>query len=539
MAVLAPPIFIHGDCQPSMAYIQNSEKIVSGGQTAAVMRYIQSHCIEDVMSVGYNGCSGLRELAAEQFRLSEAAYKSIHSRFKAYTTVLSVQKYLETYHKKKLPRHLKPDENGMIHVTKEEVTGVHLIISVHKEDRVSPAKLQKVLDEFMRHPYFRDFYALSNIHANTDELHGHIVMSNFSKDGGRKLALSGTKVRELRRYLDRICYEHGISIIDSHEARLDPEHATWIDEVKKEGKVTVREEKKNSRRNWKSSQKAAAEKELERIEEKDMPEPYKELAELRAEYGLFFGDGRHLNIMRQPKSQYHYYVEQKVYVKGQYRTRSLVELLFELARVMLTGDTGYIEKHYPDRRNDFVILYAKPDEKIQRMMDSIAICRELNCRWPEDLKGRVDEIGKAIGATKRAIRYDEKTLERSELYEAVMTWQSETATEDERSAAYAVLAAHRCTSLSDMQSVVERQIRAQRRLPENQKYLEDLKRSYRELSNAKNTLENLAQECVCCRNAVIDIANGRKVDITAQIKDAEGKTSPQSGDTRQGEERER
>lgn len=74
MGVLAPPIHIKGssgtnDC---IKYIQDPQKIVANEQTMNVMRYMQSHCIEDVASVGYNGCSGVREMAVEQFRMDEA-----------------------------------------------------------------------------------------------------------------------------------------------------------------------------------------------------------------------------------------------------------------------------------------------------------------------------------------------------------------------------------------------------------------------------------------------------------------------------------
>ena len=106
MAVLAPPIHIKGNTGPGacIRYIQDPEKIVADSQTANVMRYMQSHCIEEIASVGYNGCSGVCELAVEQFRLAEANYKASHEERQYQQQEFSVQQYLEKNHKGSLPK---------------------------------------------------------------------------------------------------------------------------------------------------------------------------------------------------------------------------------------------------------------------------------------------------------------------------------------------------------------------------------------------------------------------------------------------------
>lgn len=470
MAVLEIAGHIHGDTLSCIQYIQNPEKTVYGNDTAKVIRYMQSHCIEDVMSVGYNGTSGDRELAVEQFRLAESSYKACHPARAKQTTRITVEQYLESNHKRKLPKHIKPDADGMITITKEEVSAEHLVLSVHKTDRVTPAKLQSVVSEFMAHPYFQHFPALSNLHWNTDEAHAHILISNYAKDGRRKLSLTGTKLRELQRHLDKICYRHGLSIIDSKAARLDPDHAAWIDRVKSEGRVKVWPAKNRNQTNWKAADNRAKAERVERIlAQSDVSEAREKQIEYIVKNDLFVGySGQYLQIKMLCPT---WYLERKrraaLYEEELKRRekwlsfyhvkrigRSEMTLCFELYDARIKGEYAYIKARCGDVEET---LKIRVDKTLQTLMDSIAICRQFNVRLPEELEQRRAELGAEIGKTKKAIAYD-----------------------------HAVLAQNEPVSVSEGSegnSASELVKRSERRLEANEAYLKELNKSYRDMSH--------------------------------------------------------
>lgn len=415
MAVLTVAGHVRGNVRGCMEYIQDPEKIVPNNATSNVLRYMQSHCVEDVCSVGYNGCSGVLDLALEQFRLAEDAYREIHAARKLQETRITVEQYLKANHKRRLPKHIKVDADGMITIRKSEVSAEHLVISAHKEDHPSPALLQSVVDEFMRHPYLQGFPAVSNLHWNTDEKHAHILISNYRSDGSRKLSLSATKLRELRRYLDRICYAHGLSVIDTREARLNPEHSEWLDKVLAEGKIKVWPEQRRGQDSWKAADNRSKAETID-LQEKywDVPAAVKATANDILLNGWFVADGEYLRMLRRAKLRDEelrhrfYYVSTRYYdqSKQRYRERSTLELIYCLARLAITSDADFLARNYPSR----AVSFGPPDRELQWMFDSIAAARELNCKSPVELEQRRREIGMAMRETAKAIKYDEAAL---------------------------------------------------------------------------------------------------------------------------------
>lgn len=488
MAVLTVAGHIRGNVRGCMEYIQAPEKIVPNNATSNVLRYMQSHCVEDVCSVGYNGCSGVLDLALEQFRLAEDAYREIHPARKPQETRITVEQYLKANHKRRLPKHVKPDADGMITVRKGEVSAEHLVISAHKEDSPSPALLQAVVDEFMRHPYLQGFPAVSNLHWDKpSHRHAHILICNYRSDGGRKLSLSGTKLRELRRHLDKICYAHGLSIIDTREARLNPEHSEWIDRVKAEGKVKVWPEQRRGQDSWKAADNRSKAEQMA-LQEKywDVPAQVKATANDILRNGWFVADGEYLRMIRRAEQRHRfYYVSLWEYDrhKRRYRERSTLELIYCLARLAITSDTDFLTRNYPRKAETLTACFGPPDRELQWIFDSIAAARELNCRSPVELEQRRKEIGLAMRETAKAIKYDEAALRSGRTcYE--------------------------------------------RRLQENQAHMDALKRDYRRAVRAIKSLDNARVLTERYNSAAIEAAQEppERSPLSAVIRRAENRT---------------
>lgn len=635
MAVLRDPIYIKGDVNDCIRYIQNKEKCVADSQTMKLMRYMQSHCIEEIASVGYNGCSGFREVANEQFRLAKARYKESHPDMKKRVMVKSVADFLKGQRKKWLDPKIKvvpPDDaESMMPLKiairiwnntdrsdeeraeaykvmsaykvvseKTENDALHLVIATHRDDNPTPEILQTVLDEFMEHPYFSGFPAVSNLHFDRPHKHGHILLSNYHSSGGVKFSWNAKKEAELKRHLNRICYKHGLSIIDTPELRRDPEYAKWLDDVIAEGKVKVRDyteyteiedfssqeynkiesqahqisskkirtRKRRGSQNWKAEYSRKAASYSSAVDAVNWPSDIKEELKDNVRNNLYAGDGRYISFISRSmlpdeKQQYsqtsqakrtpeaekefrrssrrknfqdenlqrkYHCVRMYVYdpVWRRYRMRSNIELLFELARIIISKETSFMQDNYPKRYKNFVAGFGEPNRKIQDMLDSISTARKLNVQTPAEMYSRADEIGAAIGKVRKAISYDQATLERGqELYDAVKVWQDKTLPEAERKSAYAVLARNKCTSPEKMDGLVQRYERAKNRLPENEQYLESLRKDYRDAKKAIGTLEVMNAQCQTCHDAAME-ASKYKPEFAAQVARAQQQQSAQS-----------
>jgi len=626
MAVLRNPIAVRGTPNECIRYIQNSQKAVASSQTMNVMAYMQSHCIEDIESVGYNGCSGIRSVANEQFLMAQALYRKSHKEYQEQTVIRSVAQHLEAFDLKWLPDKIKTippeDADSMMPLQtalevwnnkessveqmaeayrvmsaykivskKSEIDAHHFVLSFHPEDNPSAAKVQSVVDQFMAHPYFEGFPALSNIHFDRPHKHAHVLCSNYHSSGTRKLSIKGAKVAELKRHLDRICYEHGLSIIDSREMRKDPEYSKWLDGVIAEGKVKVRKPVEFEEEEDKLRRKQAQAKRISR--KKKGNQNYKahhasQVAERSATLDatpnihpavredlkdfarndLFVGDGQYIKATMQSRLPHElrqlpeierrkrtaeaeaaarrkraqeeeqwrrvYCVRVYIYDRSyhRYRQRSLIELLFELAKVILTNESQFFEKNYPVQYDNFV-LNSPTNWKIQNMIDSISTTQRLNVRTPAELDRRVEEIGAAIGEKQKAVNYDKRTMERGRLlYNAIMTWRDESQPEEARKAAYAILARNKCTTDDKMDKFVGKYEAACHRIPRNEEQLQELRKEYRAAKKAQGSLLAANAQCqdysVAIRQAMEmtpEDAAKRKRDLTTIIAGADKKTA--------------
>ena len=203
---------IRGTLPAVFRYIDAPDKNVPPDDLARVGAYIRGdHSVERLYSRGHNGCSHNPDVALQQFRACEVLYRQRKGGAK---------------------------ESGLTK-GKQPIIAEHFFLSFPAGESVSCEVQCEIADKLMASPLLRDFYGMSNRHYNTDNDHTHILVSNISKDGSRKLSLNKTKRQALRKELDRICaLDYGLSIIDSPALRYkDPERERFVRDMV--GKVDV------------------------------------------------------------------------------------------------------------------------------------------------------------------------------------------------------------------------------------------------------------------------------------------------------------
>ena len=179
---------------------KNSPRVDGLARAAA---YIHGdHSVERLYSRGHNGCSCNPKLAIEMFRACERKYRE--KKGGAKESGLGRYEMEPNKYAKKFGKPGVLNENGKVWVEKQPVIAEHLFLSFPPEENVSYEMQCEIADRLCESPLLKDFYAISNRHYNTDNDHSPILVSNFSKDGSKKLSLTKTKRQELRKELDRI-----------------------------------------------------------------------------------------------------------------------------------------------------------------------------------------------------------------------------------------------------------------------------------------------------------------------------------------------
>ena len=131
---------------------------------------------------------------------------------------------------------------------KKVVTHVQLYVSPSETDHVPAAERLEMTGELIQRTVLRDFPSIYNAHDNTGTGHCHISICPYSEDGSRKLCVNNRLMNDLRREMDRICVEHGYSIIENPALWVDKEYKQWFFRVKEEGKITIHPPKEQDRR---------------------------------------------------------------------------------------------------------------------------------------------------------------------------------------------------------------------------------------------------------------------------------------------------
>ena len=103
-----------------------------------------------------------------------------------------------------------------------------------KPDEVTPEQAHEIGLQLAKEMWSDRFQIIVTTHLDKDHIHNHFCFNSVSFIDGGKYNYSKSELRKLREVSDRICAEHGLSVIENpHKA---PSRQVWLDE--KSGKPT-------------------------------------------------------------------------------------------------------------------------------------------------------------------------------------------------------------------------------------------------------------------------------------------------------------
>lgn len=133
---------------------------------------------------------------------------------------------------------------------KTDVDVIQMYLSFDSQEKLSREELMQIADELIKKTDLRNYPILIAPHYNTENLHIHLVVCCYDFEGKKKFSMKKERLYELRRTLDYICVEHGLSIVEPELPMLrDSEYAAFYEKIKAEQKVPVVPRKKTKMQN--------------------------------------------------------------------------------------------------------------------------------------------------------------------------------------------------------------------------------------------------------------------------------------------------
>ena len=388
---------------------------------------------------------------------------------------------------------------------KGSVTHVQFYVSPTEEDNVpAQERIDMTLELIQRTP-LRDFSSILVPHDNTPDKHCHISLCPYSVDGTRKLCLNNSLLNTLRREMDRICVEHGYSIIENRELWADPEYREYFSRLKEQGTIKIHPPKdqdmssfkkdRNRARSYTAS-KAAQKKKLEDLEAECKWLTKKRLPGMeRFWYKSSFlydplGHDRHLRIRKKAPDG-----------------RMLSDIELSASSLFVWGNISsksLAQRKIPGSRD----LQRRMNELSRKAYAASRLFRELDIRTEEELVAHIKNCGQDIGELKKNIRYQESIInDMAPLLEAIDCWES-----SKDPAAYAYLWEHHCFSEQDIAAQKKCYDRAVARKETSENLLLKYKAEYRHCKEAEAILRPAA-----CRSEYLEYM--QKVFTKKALKD--------------------
>ena len=301
-----------------------------------------------------------------------------------------------------------------------ELLGLHFFLSYTEEDDPDIDAMNTITAELMSYPLFRRHATFAANHFDKTHKHSHIFVCQYSAEGKpRKFCMRHKDFDNLRKYINHLCVEHGLSIIDLPSLRYnDPEYSAWIDGVIAEGKITIHPESEAHKgaHHQKASTRQVYYKHMKNAEEYNQQEEARlTAAQLRRKqvaakyFWTFDGKPRKPSypISGDPKKRYH--AVKRFDTNG--RERSLIELICML---VITIYRSEMSKHAQAPGITGQVIQSRTDQNVQAMMDSLRISREMHINTPEDITTRLADTGRQMNGLKAEIRRLEESLQDSQ-----------------------------------------------------------------------------------------------------------------------------
>lgn len=375
-----------------MKYNNNPDKNLPPDSLATVASYIRGeHSVERLYSRGHNGCSGNPDVAIEQFKMCEALYRD---------------------------KKCGARESGLAE-GKTPTIAEHIFLSFPPEENVSYDLQCEIADRLCSSPQLKDFYAISNRHYNTDNDHSHILVSNFSKDGSRKLCLNKHKRQELQKELNRICVGYGLSIIDNPALRCnDKEYedfvrgcigkvtiyaqnrttdqfGEWLKE--QEGVVVADGQKHSSYEQWVATHN-------DFIRAKDKKAAQKAEAVLISKKQAEEKAARIYYYQEQFKRNGYYYAVRLYNDDG--NRKPMIQLMFELLYLVITQEEYiYLSDIKELPPGEYEKVNWRNNKRLQDSYDAMHFAEIHGIRTPSDLQTRIGAVGTELSEVRQGIAY--------------------------------------------------------------------------------------------------------------------------------------
>lgn len=93
----------------------------------------------------------------------------------------------------------------------------HCIQSFSPDENVSPEEVHKIGVELAE--YFKGHEVVIGTHIEKEHLHNHLIINSVNCENGKKLHLNGQSISELMAFSDKICKEHGLSVLPPFEKK--------------------------------------------------------------------------------------------------------------------------------------------------------------------------------------------------------------------------------------------------------------------------------------------------------------------------------
>ena len=381
---------------------------------------------------------------------------------------------------------------------KEELLGLHMFMSYSEDDRPSEYVMNKIARRIAMHEKLSDFPVFCANHHDRKHLHTHFFISAYSAEGKpRKLCMSKNDFNEIRRYANKLCVEHGLSIVDLSGLRYkNPEYSAWIDSVIAEGKVTVHPEKEEHRRRPKQKIPTRnlyykwQQERTERAEEegKLLTESQRNWKTFEEKY-FYTVDGdknRRWYVSGDPQNRF--YTVSRVSPNGY--IRSDLELAVRLVLFVAQTEGEFIRK----KDNYLWVQYhAKVDKDLQGMVDYIATASRMNIDKAEQIYDRIEDVGKQMNALRREhIRHKNSIEKQEQIIDAYRTYirvrpsvegieEPEAADLSEYKKAYAILAQNQILTAESYKELCKRRDFEKQKMIDYEKRMPELKKQYHDL----------------------------------------------------------